>query len=127
MQAAPVIIDFALQAASGSQFGVSAPASFSGSFTVDSSFLAQAHGGSGGSAISNWSVQIGTQRFDQAMAFNPNVQGITLVDNMIVGLGMKYSQTSAGLQGPYMQMDGRVLDDELKDRERVRLGAVDWR
>ena len=103
-QAAPVTIDFTLQATSGSQFGVSAPASFSGSFTVDSAFLAQANGSYGGAAIANWSVQIGSQLFDQATAFDPGFQGITLVDHMVVGIAMNYSQTSAGLQGPYMQM-----------------------
>src|ERR1700722_17118326 len=56
--AAPVTIDFTLTATEGSQFGVTAPAEITGTFVVDSSFLAQADGSYGGGAISDFLMQI---------------------------------------------------------------------
>jgi hypothetical protein len=104
VQATPVTFNFSLQATSGSQFGVTAPAVLSGTFNVDSSFLAQANGTYGGGAISLLSIQIGTQLFDQTTAFSPNIQGILLTNNTIAGLAMNWAQTPSGVFGPYMQM-----------------------
>src|SRR5262245_42081701 len=61
-------IGFTLQATSGSQFGVTAPATVAGTFEVDDSFLAQADGNYGGGAITGFHMQIGTQVYDQATA-----------------------------------------------------------
>src|ERR1700722_4330972 len=99
----PITVDFSLTATSGSQFGVSAPATITGSFVVDSSFLAQADGSYGGSAISDFFMQIGSQVYDQTTAFSPDIQGIELQSNQIIGVAMNWEQTSAGLQGPYTQ------------------------
>jgi hypothetical protein len=101
--AAPVTIDFTLTATEGSQFGVTAPAEINGTFVVDSSFLAQADGSYGGGAISDFFVQIGTQVYDQTTAFSPDLQGIELQSNEIVGVAMNWAQTSAGLSGPFTQ------------------------
>ena len=92
--AAPVTIDFTLTATEGSQFGVTAPAEINGTFVVDSSFLAQADGSYGGGAISDFFVQIGTQVYDQTTAFSPDLQGIELQNNEIVGVAMNWAQTS---------------------------------
>jgi hypothetical protein len=101
--ATPVLINFNLHATSGSQFGVSAPATFAGTFDVDSSFLAQANGDYDGSAISNFKIQIGSQLYNQSTAFDPDLQGISLANHSITGIAMNWSQTNAGLDGPYMQ------------------------
>ncbi|MEO7761015.1 MAG: hypothetical protein ABIS68_03780 [Casimicrobiaceae bacterium] len=103
-QATPVSYSITLSATSGSQFGVTAPANLVGTFTVDSTFLAQPNGSYPGTAISNFLIVMGTQTFNQSTAFDPNIQGITLLNNKITGLGMNWSQTASGLQGPYMQM-----------------------
>ena len=70
---------------------------------VDSSFLAQADGSYGGGAISDFFMQIGTQVYDQTTAFSPDLQGIELQNNEIVGVAMNWEQTSAGLLGPFTQ------------------------
>ena len=102
--AAPVVYQFSLTATSGSQFGVSAPATLTGTFTVDSSFLAQNDGNNyPGSNISGLYIIIGSQVYSAATATNPNIQGVSLQNHTIVGLAMNWSQTSAGLNGPYMQ------------------------
>lgn len=106
VQAAPVTIEFELQAVSGSQFGVTPPAAFTGTFQVDSAFLANPDGPYGGSSVTDFFIQIGTQVFDQNTAYDPNIQGIVLQNNAIVSLGMSWSQTDAGLLGPYMQISG---------------------
>lgn len=103
--AAPVTIDFTVTATSGAQFGVSAPNAFSGSFVVDSGFLDRADGTYPAAGLfSGFFIQVGSQAFDQDTAFNPNVQGFVLRNHEIVGMGMNWSQTSAGLRGPYFQM-----------------------
>ncbi|MEO7252615.1 MAG: hypothetical protein ABIZ64_00070 [Casimicrobium sp.] len=102
--ASPVAYSITLSATSGSQFGVTAPSTFTGTFSVDSAFLAQANGSYGGTAITNFFLVIGTQTFNQNTAFSPNIQGITLLNGKIVGLGMNWAQTNSGLAGPYMQM-----------------------
>jgi hypothetical protein len=101
--AAPVTIDFTLTATEGSQFGVTAPAEITGSFVVDSSFLAQASGYYDGSAISDFFMQIGAQVYDQNTAFLPDLQGIDLENHNIVGVAMNWEQTSEGLAGPFTQ------------------------
>jgi hypothetical protein len=101
--ATPVTIDFTLTATEGSQFGVTAPAEITGSFVVDSSFLAQASGNYDGSAISDFLMQIGTQVYDQNTAFSPDLQGIDLETHNIVGVAMNWEQTAAGLGGPFTQ------------------------
>jgi hypothetical protein len=101
--ATPVTIDFTLTATEGSQFGVTAPADITGTFVVDSSFLAQANGGYDGSAISDFFMQIGTQVYDQTTAFSPDLQGIELQNHEVVGVAMNWEQTSAGLEGPFTQ------------------------
>jgi len=101
--ATPVTIDFTLTATEGSQFGVTAPADITGTFVVDSSFLAQANGGYDGSAISDFFIQIGTQVYDQTTAFSPDLQGIELQNHEVVGVAMNWEQTSAGLLGPFTQ------------------------
>lgn len=101
--ATPVTIDFTLTATEGSQFGVTAPADITGTFVVDSSFLAQANGGYDGSAISDFFMQIGTQVYDQTTAFSPDLQGIELQNHEVVGVQMNWEQTSAGLLGPFTQ------------------------
>jgi hypothetical protein len=101
--ATPVTIDFTLTATEGSQFGVTAPADITGTFVVDSSFLAQANGGYDGSAISDFFMQIGTQVYDQTTAFSPALQGIALQNHEVVGVAMNWEQTSAGLEGPFTQ------------------------
>ncbi|HEY6733762.1 MAG TPA: PEP-CTERM sorting domain-containing protein, partial [Roseiarcus sp.] len=101
--AGPVTIDFTLTATEGSQFGVTAPAEITGTFVVDSSFLAQADGSYGGGAISDFLMQIGTQVYDQTTAFSPDIQGIELQNKEIVGVAMNWAQTSAGLGGPFTQ------------------------
>jgi hypothetical protein len=101
--ATPVTIDFTLTATEGSQFGVTAPADITGTFVVDSSFLAQANGGYDGSAISDFFMQIGTQVYDQTTAFSPGLQGIELQNHEVVGVQMNWEQTSAGLLGPFTQ------------------------
>lgn len=105
-EAGPILVEFALHAETGSQFGASAPADFTGSFTVDSSFLAQVDGSYGGSAIAGFSIQIGDQLFDQATAFAPEIQRILLVDHQIAGLAMNWFQTPDGFRGPFLQMAG---------------------
>lgn len=102
-QAALVTIQFNLRATSGSQFGVTAPATLSGTFKVDSAFLAQANGNYGGSAISLLNIQVGSQLFNQTTAFDPNIQGIRLTNHMISGIALNWKQTSAGLGGPFIQ------------------------
>ena len=92
--ATPVTIDFTLTATEGSQFGVTAPAEINGTFVVDSSFLAQADGSYDGGAISDFFMQIGTQVYDQTTAFSPDLQGIELQSNEIVGVAMNWAQTS---------------------------------
>jgi hypothetical protein len=101
--AGPVTIDFTLTATEGGQFGVTAPAEITGAFVVDSSFLAQADGSYGGGAISDFLMQIGTQVYDQTTAFSPDIQGIELQNNEIVGVAMNWEQTAAGLGGPFTQ------------------------
>ena len=88
--ATPVTIDFTLTATEGSQFGVTAPADITGTFVVDSSFLAQANGGYDGSAISDFFMQIGTQVYDQTTAFSPALQGIALQNHEVVGVAMNW-------------------------------------
>lgn len=107
--AIPVLHEIALDANSGSQFGVTAPAQFTGSFLVDSAFLAQADGAyPAGNAISNFSIQIGTQLFDQSTAFDPNIQSILLISNEIQYLRVSWKQTSAGLFGPFLQLSSSL-------------------
>jgi len=102
--AAPVVYQFSLTATSGSQFGVSAPATLTGTFTVDSSFLAQNDGNNyPGSNITGLYIIIGSQVYSAATAFDANVQGVSLQNHTIVGLAMNWSQTPALLQGPFMQ------------------------
>ena len=104
--AVPVLHQISLTAVSGSQFGVSAPAIFTGTFSVDSVFLQQPDGFYAGENVSGFSITIGTQTFDAATAYDPNIQGVILVDHKIIGLGMNWSQTSLGLAGPFLQMAG---------------------
>jgi hypothetical protein len=103
LQQNDVLVNFALMATSGSQFGVTAPATINGSFHVSAAFLAQANGTYSGSAISGFQMQIGTQLYDQTTAFDPNIQGILLQNHAIVGVAMNWSQTPQGLLGPYTQ------------------------
>lgn len=102
--AAPVVYQFSLTSTSGSQFGVTAPATLTGTFTVDSSFLAQNDGSNyPGSVISGFYIIIGSQVYSAATAADPNIQGVSLQNHTIVGIAMNWSQTTAGLGGPYMQ------------------------
>ena len=104
--ATPVTYQITLQATEGAQFGVSSPATFIGTFTVDSTFLAQADGTYSGSYVTNFYIVMGSQVFNAATAYNPDVQGVLLAGNQIVALGMNWYQTSAGLEGPFLQMYG---------------------
>jgi len=107
--AGPVTIDFTLTATEGSQFGVTAPAEITGAFVVDSSFLAQADGSYGGGAISDFLMQIGTQVYDQTTAFSPDIQGIELQNNELVGVAMNWEQTAAGLGGGRSPSGARMV------------------
>jgi hypothetical protein len=98
-----ITIDFTLTATEGSQFGVSAPATITGSFLVDSAFLAQANGNYDGGAISGFFMRIGTEVYDQTTAFSPDIQGVELQNNAIVGVAMNWEQTTAGPGGPFTQ------------------------
>jgi hypothetical protein len=104
VNATPVSMEITLAATQGNQFGVSAPASFTGSFSVDSSFLAGADGNYGGSAVTDFLLQIGSQLFDQNTASGPDIQGILLADHKVIGLAMNFTQSAQGLRGPFLQM-----------------------
>ena len=127
--ATPVTIDFTLTATEGSQFGVTAPAEINGTFVVDSSFLAQADGSYGGGAISDFFMQIGTQVYDQTTAFSPDLQGIELQNNEIVGVAMNWEQTSAGLLGPFTQWaeDGTWFAGSTVDQPGDEIGRASCR
>jgi len=85
-----------LAANRGGAFGATAPASFYGSFQVDSSFLDNADGSYPGNVVSGFLLGIGTQAFDQATAAAPNIQGVTLANHTITAVAMNFAQTSGG-------------------------------
>ena len=85
-----------LSANQGGAFGATAPASFYGSFQVDSSFLDNADGSYPGNVVSGFLLGIGTQAFDQATAAAPNIQGVTLANHTITAVAMNFAQTSGG-------------------------------
>jgi Collagen triple helix repeat (20 copies) len=102
--ATPVQYQINLIATIGNQFGVPSPATFTGTFTVDSTFLQQADGSYAGTNVTGFNIVIGSEDFNAATASNPDVQGVQLTGHQIVGMAMNWYQTSAGLSGPFLQM-----------------------
>jgi hypothetical protein len=70
---------------------------------VSSAFLAQPDGNYNGNEISNFHLQIGAEDYNQNSAFNANLQGISLVNHNITNVTMNWTQTSQGVNSPYMQ------------------------
>jgi hypothetical protein len=100
VRAAPVTGEFTLAAQSGSGFGsavygggsgsnVANPASYTGSFVVDSALLNKANGSYNGSGyISAFTVQIGSIVFDLGSASSSLIQNVVVTDHQITGLNL---------------------------------------
>jgi hypothetical protein len=100
--ATPITYKITLFATVGNQFGIPSPVSFTGIFTVDSTFLQQADGNYDGSNVSGFYIAMGSQVFNQATANSPDIQGVQLTGHQVVGLAMNWFQASQ--EGPFLQM-----------------------
>jgi hypothetical protein len=98
--------------AEGAEFGLTAPAVAFGTFDLPCSFL-QSDGTKPGNAVSNFTLQVGSQTYDQGTATRPEIQGVAVRGGRVVGLGANFVQAGTfGRPGAIviqMGPDGRVV------------------
>ena len=123
--ATPITYKITLFATVGNQFGIPSPVSFTGIFTVDSTFLQQADGNYDGSNVSGFYIAMGSQVFNQATANSPDIQGVQLTGHQVVGLAMNWFQASQ--EGPFLQMGhGWYMVRRVVRREPGTIDSFRW-